>query len=92
MIAKAILKVLNCYPTLTKMITKDHKLYPKFEALLMQLSPENLYCDGESTEARVRLKLKRIYWEWTLLESMLESKCKVTQQDIENIFIANLKA
>ncbi len=92
MIAKATFKVLNKCHIRTKMITKDHPLYPKFERLLMQLSPENLYCDGEITQAQVQLKIKRINWEWTLLEALMEGERKVSKKDVEDIFIALLNA
>ena len=44
------------------------ELTQAFSSLAMQLSPENLYEDGEISEAQARVKKQKIMQEWRELE------------------------
>jgi hypothetical protein len=65
-------------------ITKDHPLFPKFDALSCRLSPENLCCDGECSRAEVADRLMQIRREWKALEKQFGGP--VTEHEIESIF------
>ena len=40
----------------------------KFSRLACQLSPENLTCDGELSNAQVRIRYRQLMKEWNALE------------------------
>jgi hypothetical protein len=68
------------------MITKDHPLFTKFDALTCRLSPENLCCDGEISRAQVRQRHAAIMREWKALEKQFGGP--VSQEEIERIAYA----
>ena len=47
-------------------MTEDIK--KKFSSLACQLSPENLTCDGELSNAQVRIRYQKLTSEWAKLE------------------------
>ena len=57
---------------------KRSKLTPEikkqFQELQIQLSPENLSCDGELTQAQTKAKFKAIMVEWWALEDKIGMK------------------
>lgn len=59
------------------MLTIDHKA--QFLRLASDLSPENLYADGERTEAQARVVKRKITADWRKLEA--EVGQQVTQSD-----------
>lgn len=52
----------------------------KFSSLVSQLSPENLSCDGELTQAQIKFRKQTIKKEWEYLEMKLGRK--VTEDDV----------
>jgi len=62
-----------------KSIEKKH--LQKFNALCNRLSPENLCCDGEISNAEANRRHAQIMREWRVLEAKIGRK--VTQDEIE---------
>ena len=50
-----------------------------FEELAAELSPENLYCDGEASESHVRASIKEINDTWEELEDLIGKKVSKTE-------------
>jgi hypothetical protein len=71
------------------MITKDHPLFQKFDALSCDLSPENLTCDGELSRRQVDMRYREIMREWRLLEK--QAGFSVSQEEVEIIAIAQYR-
>jgi hypothetical protein len=67
----------------------SHPLFKKFLSLAGRLSPENLYCDGECTQAEAKVRYNRIMKEWRDLEK--EAGFTVTVDEVENAWIANAR-
>ena len=59
----------------------SEELFEKFDALTCRLSPENLACDGEISQAEVGRRFRQIRKEWKALEK--ESGRSVSQDEIE---------
>lgn len=56
------------------------QLLSKFSRLASDLSPENLYCDGEISQAEAMEKKRRITKEWRELEQQLGRK--ITEDEV----------
>ena len=68
-------------------MTND-EIMNKLAILVGQLSPENLYCDGEISHSQAMTKLKQIRKEWKALEKELGrtiTEDEVLDWDIERI-------
>jgi len=60
--------------TIKKGYNMNQEIFQKFMSLLCQLSPENLCCDGEASQAYIKQKLSKINKEWKALEKELGRK------------------
>ena len=60
------------------MLTNEIKA--KFEDLVCALSPENLHCDGEISNAQAQVKYRRLMKEWAALEKLVGRK--VTENEV----------
>jgi len=58
----------------------DEEVFEAFVSLSCRLSPENLYMDGEASDAEVKHELRAINKEWKALEQ--KAGCTVTEKDI----------
>ena len=58
----------------------NKRMFDKFMDLSCQLSPENLCCDGEASEAQINRTIREIKKQWKELESKIGRK--VTQDEI----------
>lgn len=56
------------------------EMFEHFFNIMIQLSPENLCCDGELTMRQVRARSRQLLHEWAALER--EVGRKVTQSEI----------
>lgn len=54
-----------------KMPETEEEVMGYFNTLKAQLSPENLACDGEASQAQIRASVKRIKATWSELEEIL---------------------
>ena len=68
---------------MSELLKLDEEVFDAFSSLACRLSPENLYCDGEATDACVMRELRAIKKEWKALEK--RAGCKVTEDDIWQI-------
>ena len=50
-----------------------------FQSLVCSLSPENLSCDGELSNSRIRVRYNKLQREWKQLEK--QACCTVTEED-----------
>ena len=50
------------------------KIKNKFSRLACQLSPENLWCDGEASKAYVKKRYRELMKEWNALERIVGRK------------------
>lgn len=60
------------------MLTRDQ--FHAFWAMACELSPENLYCDGERSPAEARRAYQQIMTRWVALEQAVGYR--VTEDDI----------
>jgi hypothetical protein len=60
----------------------SEKLFQKFEMLTSRLSPENLHCDGEVSQAEANRRYRQIMKEWRELE--IQTGRSVSEEEIEN--------
>jgi len=58
------------------------ELIDQFDELLNQLSPENLHCDGEISNAEADRKYTRLIKKWRALEKIVGRK--VSEDEIWN--------
>jgi len=58
--------------------------FEEFSVLAMELSPENLTCDGELSNSAVKARLNALTKKWMALEKKVGFK--VTESDIYKIF------
>lgn len=47
------------------------EIFNEFRRLVCELSPENLYCDGEISQSQAQVKYKNLMREWLALEKKL---------------------
>jgi len=60
----------------------NKEIKDKFSRLACQLSPENLWCDGEASPTYVKRKYKELMKEWEKLEK--EVGRKVSEEETWN--------
>lgn len=60
----------------------SEELFQKFDRLTCRLSPENLHCDGEVSQAEANRRYKQIMKEWRELE--IQTGRSVSEEEIEN--------
>ena len=54
-----------------KMPETEEELWDALDSLCMELSPENLSCDGELNRSEINVKLRAIRGEWGEIEKKL---------------------
>lgn len=59
----------------------------KFAVLVQEMSPENLTCDGELSQSRVKQKMKKLNKQWLRLERDLGRT--ITESEVWEWIISN---
>jgi len=72
----------------TKNGKKEAKIMAEFENLASRLSPENLHCDGEISNAEAQRRYRQIMKEWAELEKQLGRK--MTEDEVWDNYLKNV--
>jgi len=67
----------------------ENELLDTLDGLCMELSPENISCDGELSRTAIRRRYQEIRATWREVENLLGRK--VSEQEIENRWIAKIR-
>lgn len=67
------------FETIINKIKSNAEIMVKFSKLASQLSPENLYCDGELSQSQAVNKAKIIKHDWVALEKEFGRKISIDE-------------
>lgn len=72
-----------------KLPETEDELLDTLDGLMMELSPENLSCDGELSRYQINNKYREIRATWREVENLIGRK--VSEDEIENRWIAKIR-